>query len=209
MKLKGNLFIFSGPSGIGKDTVLKEVLKSSDDIKLSISTITRDMREGEVEGEKYHFITREEFEEMINNDEFLEYNEYVGNYYGTPKKPVINWMNEGYNVILEIDVNGAFKVKEKMPEAIMIFMMPTSISVLRHRLEKRGTEKKEVIDQRLKQAAKEIKFAKEYDFVFFNDDLETAVNDLKSIIRASALVNNKNMEELYRKVINDAKSIDW
>lgn len=208
MKQRGNLFIFSGPSGIGKDTVLKEVLNSSDDIKLSISSITRDMRVGEVEGEKYHFISRDEFEELINNDALLEHNEYLGNFYGTPKEPVLKWMEEGYNVILEIDVNGAFKVKKKMPEAIMIFMLPTSFDVLRHRLEKRGTETEEVIEKRVKQAAREIKFAKEYDYIFFNDDLETAVNDLKSIIRANALVN-KNMKELYRKVIDDAESIDW
>lgn len=208
MKQRGNLFIFSGPSGIGKDTVLKEVLNSSDDIKLSISSVTRNMRVGEVEGEKYHFISREEFEELINKDALLEHNEYLGNFYGTPREPVLKWMEEGYNVILEIDVNGAFKVKKKMPEAIMIFMLPTSFDVLRHRLEKRGTETKEVIEKRVKQAAREIKFAKEYDYIFFNDDLETAVNDLKSIIRANALVN-KNMKELYRKVIDDAESIDW
>ena len=208
MKQRGNLFIFSGPSGIGKDTVLKEVLNSSDDIKLSISSVTRNMRVGEVEGEKYHFISRDEFEELINKDALLEHNEYLGNFYGTPREPVLKWMEEGYNVILEIDVNGAFKVKKKMPEAIMIFMLPTSFDVLRHRLEKRGTETEEVIEKRVKQAAREIKFAKEYDYIFFNDDLETAVNDLKSIIRANALVN-KNMKELYRKVIDDAESIDW
>ena len=208
MQQKGNLFIFSGPSGIGKDTVLKEVINSSDDIKLSISSITRDMRENEVEGEKYHFITREEFEKMIVNDEFLEYNEYCGNLYGTPKKQVLDWINEGYNVILEIDVNGAFKVKKKMPEAVMIFMLPTEFDVLRHRLEKRGTEDEEIIKKRLKQAAKEIAFATEYDYLFFNDKLENAVNDLKSIIRATALLN-ENMKEQYRKVIDDAKSIDW
>ena len=193
MQQKGNLFIFSGPSGIGKDTVLKEVINSSDDIKLSISSITRDMRENEVEGEKYHFITREEFEKMIVNDEFLEYNEYCGNLYGTPKKQVVDWINEGYNVILEIDVNGAFKVKKKMPEAVMIFMLPTEFDVLRHRLEKRGTEDEEIIKKRLKQAAKEIAFATEYDYLFFNDKLENAVNDLKSIIRANALLN-ENMK---------------
>lgn len=208
MKKKGSLFIFSGPSGIGKDTVLKEVIDSSDDIKLSISSITRGMREGEKEGEKYHFITRNEFENLINNDELLEYNEYVGNFYGTPKAPVLKWLEEGYNVILEIDVNGAFKVKKKMPEAIMVFMLPVSMDVLRHRLAKRGTEDEETIEKRLKQAAREITFAPEYDYVFFNDELENAVSDFKSIIRANTLLND-NMKDLYGKVIEDAKSIDW
>lgn len=205
---KGSLFIFSGPSGIGKDTVLKEVMNSSDNIRLSISSITREMRDGEIEGEKYHFVSREEFEEMINKKELLEYNEYIGNFYGTPKAPVVDWMNKGYDVILEIDVNGAFKVKQKMPEAVMVFMLPKSIDVLRHRLEKRGTESPETIEKRLRQAAREITFAPEYDYVFFNDDLETAVSDLKSIIRANALLN-ENMKENYGKVIDDAKSIDW
>ncbi|MBQ5590626.1 MAG: guanylate kinase [Clostridia bacterium] len=205
---KGNLFIFSGPSGIGKDTVLKEVISKSDDIKLSISSITRSMRENEVEGEKYHFISKQEFEQMINNKELLEYNEYVGNFYGTPKKPVEDWLNSGYNVILEIDVNGAFKVKKKMPDAIMVFMLPTSMDVLRQRLVKRGTEDEETIEKRLKQAAREISFAKDYDYVFFNDVLEDAVNDLMSIIRANALLN-ENMKDNVRKVIEDAKSINW
>lgn len=205
---KGSLFIFSGPSGIGKDTVLKEVIASSDNIKLSISSITRQMREGEIEGEKYHFVSREEFEEMINKKELLEYNEYIGNFYGTPKAPVVDWMNKGYDVILEIDVNGAFKVKKKMPEAVMVFMLPKSMDVLQKRLEKRGTESQETIEKRLQQAAREIAFAPQYDYVFFNDDLETAVNDLKSIIRANALLN-ENMKENYGKVIDDAKSIDW
>lgn len=205
---KGSLFIFSGPSGIGKDTVLKEVIASSDNIKLSISSITRQMREGEIEGEKYHFVSREEFEEMINKKELLEYNEYIGNFYGTPKAPVVDWMNKGYDVILEIDVNGAFKVKKKMPEAVMVFMLPKSMDVLQKRLEKRGTESQENIEKRLQQAAREIAFAPQYDYVFFNDDLETAVNDLKSIIRANALLN-ENMKDNYRKVIDDAKSIDW
>ncbi len=207
---KGNLFIFSGPSGIGKDTVLKEVVNSSDDIKLSISSITRNMREGEVEGEKYHFISKQEFEELIKNDELLEYNEYVGNFYGTPKAPVIKWLDEGYNVILEIDVNGAFRVKKKMPEAKMVFMLPTSLDVLRHRLNKRGTESEEIIEERLTQAAREISFAIEYDYLFFNDVLEEAVSDFMSIIReGNPALLKENMNETMRKVIEDAKSINW
>ena len=166
------------------------------------------MRDDEVEGEKYHFISLEEFKEMIANKQLLEYNEYVGNFYGTPKAPVEKWLSEGYNVILEIDVNGAFKVKKKIPEAIMVFMLPKSMDVLRQRLEKRGTEDKETIEKRLKQAAREITFAPEYDYVFFNDKLPDAVNDFKAIIRANALLN-KNMKDKYRKVIEDAKSINW
>lgn len=208
MQRKGNLFIFSAPSGAGKDTVLKEILKRDEDIRLSISTVTRQMRTGEKEGEKYNFISVDEFEKMLAEKAFLEYNEYCGNYYGTPKAPVEKWLEEGKNVILEIDVNGAFKVKKKMPEAIMIFMMPKSFEVLKQRLEGRGTESKEVVEKRLKQASKEIYFAKEYDYIFFNDELEDAVNDFMSIIRANALLN-KNMKLELRKVIDDAESINW
>ena len=208
MKSKGTLFIFSAPSGAGKDTVLAEVLKQNDNLKLSISTITREMREGEVEGEKYNFISKEEFEKMLVNKELLEFNEYCGNYYGTPKAPVEKWLNDGYDVILEIDVNGAFKVKSKMPDAVMIFMLPPSVETLKHRLEKRGTESQEVVEKRLKQAKKEIEFASEYDYIFVNDDLDDAVFDLKAIIRANALLN-ENMQEHLGKVIDDAKSCNW
>lgn len=208
MKSKGTLFIFSAPSGAGKDTVLAEVLKQNDNLKLSISTITREMREGEVEGEKYNFISKEEFEKMLVNKELLEFNEYCGNYYGTPKAPVEKWLNDGYDVILEIDVNGAFKVKSKMPDAVMIFMLPPSVEALKHRLEKRGTESQEVVEKRLKQAKKEIEFASEYDYIFVNDDLDDAVFDLKAIIRANALLN-ENMQEHLGKVIDDAKSCNW
>ncbi len=208
MKSKGTLFIFSAPSGAGKDTVLAEVLKQNDNLKLSISTITREMREGEVEGEKYNFISKEEFEKMLVNKELLEFNEYCGNYYGTPKAPVEKWLNDGYDVILEIDVNGAFKVKSKMPDAVMIFMLPPSVEALKHRLEKRGTESQEVVEKRLKQAKKEIEFASEYDYIFVNDDLDDAVFDLIAIIRANALLN-ENMQEHLGKVIDDAKSCNW
>ena len=190
---KGNLFIFSGPSGIGKDTVLKELLKVHENIRLSISSITRNMREGEVEGEKYHFISREQFEKMLENDELLEYNEYVGNYYGTPKKPVFDWLEQGYDVILEIDVNGAMKVMEKCPEAVSVFMMPTSINVLRERLNKRGTEDKATIDKRVNQALYEIGCADKYDYVFVNDELQKAVDDLYAIIRANALLKKNKI----------------
>ena len=208
MKRKGTLFIFSAPSGAGKDTVLAEVLKQNDNLKLSISNITRGMRQGEVEGEKYNFISKEKFEQMLVNKDFLEFNEYCGNYYGTPKAPVEKWLSEGYDVILEIDVNGAFKVKNKMPEAVMIFMLPPSVYTLKSRLEKRGTENADVVKKRLKQAKKEIEFARDYDFIFVNDDLDDAVFDLMAIIRANALLN-ENMQEHLGKVINDAKSCNW
>lgn len=200
---KGTLFIFSAPSGAGKDTVLKILLQKHNNIKLSISSITRPMREGEVEGEKYNFISREAFEKMLQNDELLEYNEYVGNYYGTPKKPVFDWLNDGYDVILEIDVNGALKVKEKCPDAIMIFMLPPSINELYARLKNRGTETDEVIERRVKQAAFEISCADKYDYIFVNNVLDDAIDDLYAIIRANALLKN-NMNDTLNEVLEDA-----
>lgn len=128
---KGRLFILSGPSGSGKDTIIKQVLEKRPQLQLSISSITRDMREGEIEGEKYHFISREEFEDLLGKDMFLEHNVFVGNYYGTPKQPVEQCLLEGKDIIVEVDVNGAAQVKEKMPEAISIFIMPPSFEVLK------------------------------------------------------------------------------
>lgn len=202
---KGNLFILSGPSGIGKDTVLGKLLAVHDDIRLSISSVTRNMRDGEVDGEKYNFISRAEFEQMIENDELLEYNEYLGNYYGTPKKPVYDMLNRGFDVILEIDVNGADKVARKAPEAVRIFMMPRSIEVLYQRLKKRGTEDEETIRRRVAQAVREMAAAERYDYVFVNDRLEDAVNDFYAIIRANALLK-ENMNDFINEVNKNAQS---
>ncbi len=179
---KGKLFIISGPSGSGKDTLLQELFKVRPEIKFSISSITRPMRQGEVEGGKYHFISREEFEELIKNDALLEYNVFVGNYYGTPKAPVVEALDRGEDMILELDVNGAAIVKQKMPEAISVFIMPPSFEVLKNRLSGRGTEAPEVVQKRLNVALGEIKRAADYDFIVVNDKLNEATNDLLSVI---------------------------
>lgn len=205
---KGQLFIFSGPSGIGKDTVLKELLKLNDKIKLSISSVTRNCRPGEIDGEKYDFISREKFERMIQNDELLEHNVYVGNYYGTPRKPVEQWLQCGFDVILEVDVNGACNIKQKMPDAVSVFLMPPSISVLYNRLTCRGTENKSTIDLRMKVAFNEIALAVNYDYIVVNDDLKNAVADLNSIVRANALTTT-NMTKLIDEVKKDAESFTW
>ncbi|MBQ7288247.1 MAG: guanylate kinase [Clostridia bacterium] len=179
---RGQLYIFSGPSGSGKDTILKIVLEQTEDLKLSISSITRAMREGEVDGEKYHFVSRAEFEQMMKDDALLEYNLYLDQYYGTPKQPVEEYLNQGIDVILEIDVNGAEKVKRKCPEAISIFVLPPSLEVLRARLAGRGTETEEVISRRMQIALNEIGLADQYDYIVINDQLENACKELTSII---------------------------
>ncbi len=202
---KGKLFILSGPSGSGKDTVLKQVLSKDSNVMLSISSITRQMREGEVAGEKYNFITREQFENMINNDLLLEYNVFVGNYYGTPKAPVEQALNNGTDVILEIDVNGAKQIREKMPDAISIFIMPPSFSELKNRLCGRGTESEEVINQRLNSALKEIERANEYDYIVVNDLIENATANVISIIQSERL-RLQRQKEIINEVLKNVES---
>lgn len=184
---KGRLFIISGPSGSGKDTVLQELFKKCPDLLFSISSVTRPMRLGEVEGEKYNFISREQFESMIANDQLLEYNQFVGNYYGTPKAPVEAAINSGKDIIVEIDVNGAAQIRSKIKEAISVFIMPPSLEILKARLSRRGTETTDVIEKRIAVALGEIARATEYDYIVVNDDLSEAVNDFSAIITADRL----------------------
>lgn len=181
---KGALIIISGPSGSGKDTVLKELFKVLPKIKFSISSVSRDMREGEIDGEKYNFITRQNFEDMIENDEFLEYNVYCDNYYGTPKAPVEQCIATGEEMILELDVNGAANVRKKIKDCFSIFIMPPSFEILEKRLKGRDTESQAVVDMRLAEAKAEIARANEYDYIVINDDLMTAVNEVADIIKS-------------------------
>ena len=198
---KGRVFIISGPSGSGKDTLMKKVFEKAPDILFSISSITRPMRVGEVEGEKYNFISRERFEEMIANDELLEHNVFVGNYYGTPKAPVLNAVNDGKNMLIEVDVNGAYQILEKIPDAVSIFIMPPSLEILKARLTGRGTDEQSVIDKRLFEALREISCAKDYDYIVVNDDLETAANEFVSIMLVDKFKTDRNLE-LINKILN-------
>ena len=198
---KGKLFIISGPSGSGKDTVLANLFEKHPEIKLSISSITRPMRMGEVEGEKYHFISREEFESMIENNQLLEHNVFVGNYYGTPKQPVIDCINSGHDMILEIDVNGAKQIREKMPDAVSIFIMPPSYRELERRLIGRGTDTMEIIEKRLSSALGEIARAGEYDYVVTNDVVDDCVDDILHIILAQRLTSARQTN-LIEEVLN-------
>ncbi len=181
---KGSLIIISGPSGSGKDSVLTRLFKKMPELEFSISSVSRAMREGEVEGEKYNFISREQFEQMINDNALLEYNVYCDNYYGTPKAPVERCIASGGEIILEVDVNGAANVRKNCPDNFSVFIAPPSFEVLRNRLVNRGTETADVIESRLARAKEEMVRAKEYDYVVVNDDLDTAVEELAGIILA-------------------------
>ncbi len=195
---KGRLFIISGPSGSGKDTILGEVFKKLPEIKFSISTITRPMRKGETEGEKYHFTTNDVFEKMIANDELLEHNSFVGNFYGTPKAPVENAINAGNDIIVEVDVNGAAQIREKVPECVSVFILPPSLEVLKARLNGRDTDSAEAVRKRLECALDEIKRAHEYDYIVVNDNISDAVSDVVGIIKLDRLRTDRNI-----KLINE------
>lgn len=179
---KGILTVVSGFSGAGKGTVMKRLLEKYDNYALSISVTTRQPREGERDGIEYFFKTKEEVADMIQKDQFLEYAEYVGNYYGTPRFYVEDMLAQGRNVILEIEIQGAMKIKEKVPEAALIFVTPPSFDELRHRLTGRGTETADVIESRLKRAAEEALEMEHYDYILINDQLENCVDQLHQII---------------------------
>lgn len=193
---RGSLIVISGPSGCGKGTIIQEFLKNHDNVWLSISCTSRDMRPGDIKDETYYFISREEFEKKIENNEFLEYALYNGNYYGTPKEHIEEKLTKGIDVILEIEVQGALKVKEIVPEAICIFIMPPSMKELRKRLVGRGTESKEKVLNRFKTAYREINEVTRYNYVVTNDSVEEASMKIAAIIMSEKCSVDR-IEEVY------------
>ena len=179
---KGILFVLSGPSGVGKNTVLDELFKEFKGVSYSVSATTREKRKGEIEGEDYFFISEEKFKEIQASDGFIESAVVHGHYYGTPKNFVDRKLNEGEDIILEIDTQGAKQVREKYPEAVYIFLLPPSLEELENRLDKRGSESNKTKNVRLKNARKELKEVHNYDYEVINDSLADAVREIKKII---------------------------
>ena len=184
MDRKGMLVVFSGPSGSGKGTVLAEYLKAHQSAAFSVSATTRKPRPGETDGVDYHFVSRERFLEMLENGELLEHTQYNGNYYGTPVGPIRRQLESGRDVILEIEVDGAMQVRQKFPEALLIFVLPPSFSELERRLTGRGTESREEIQGRLAAARREIGEARRYDYLLVNDDIAETAKRLSGLIEA-------------------------
>ncbi|HCX63877.1 MAG TPA: guanylate kinase [Eubacteriaceae bacterium] len=181
---QGLLIVISGPSGAGKGTVCEKLMTLSDQLSVSVSATTRDPRVGEKEGIDYHFINKEDFLDMIGNEEFLEYAKVYDNYYGTPKKHVLDKIDQGLDVILEIDIQGAAQVRSNYPEGIYIFVVPPSLTELEKRITVRGTESKEQLNKRLNCAYDEIRNATKYSYIVINDEVDVAADKINSIIKA-------------------------
>ncbi|HLR41393.1 MAG TPA: guanylate kinase [Virgibacillus sp.] len=199
---KGILFILSGPSGVGKGTVRKNLFEQVTELKYSISMTTREKRPGEVDGVDYFYKTKEAFEKLIEQNQLLEYAKYVNNYYGTPRDYVERTLEAGYDVFLEIEVQGALQVKKSFPEGVFIFLFPPSLEELKNRIVMRGTESNELVLNRLKEARKEIEMMDSYDYVVVNDQVNHAVAKIQSIIQSEHL-KRERIEMQYKKILED------
>lgn len=199
-KSRGLLVVFSGPSGSGKGTVLKEALKKSDDLCVSVSATTRAPRDGETDGIDYMFYTKEQFLDLVSQNGFVEWACFCENYYGTPRAKIEELLDSGKNVVLEIEVQGAMKIKQKCPDAVLIFNLPPSLEVLKDRLVGRKTDAEDVIKKRLETAVWEISQAEKYDYVLVNDKIEDAADMFLAIIKGEKcnIARNKKMLASYK-----------
>lgn len=187
---RGTLVLYTGSSGVGKGTLMERLLDADKSIRLSVSNTTRKPRKGEIDGVHYNFVTEEEFEDLINKDGYLEYARYCENYYGTPKKQVDDLLDQGYNVFLEIEVQGGLQIMEKYPDILSIFILPPSMESLERRLRRRGTEDEETIQKRLEAAKEEMQYKNKYKYNVVNGDLDVAVNEILDILHKE-IENNK------------------
>ena len=206
MKLndRGLLIVISGPSGVGKGTVRKALFEMpKHNLTYSVSMTTRKIRPGEVDGKDYYFVSKEEFEKRIQDGKFLEHAEFVGNYYGTPLDKVNEQLDLGKEVVLEIEVEGVLQVKKKVPDCVMIFLVPPSKEDLYKRLRSRGTESEEIIEQRVQKANREFKKAKYYDYIVVNDDVDNAADRILAIIRAEHATTKRSIHKYYELIGED------
>lgn len=195
--MKGRLLVISGPSGAGKGSISKRILEEVDDLIYSISMTTRAPRPGEINGKNYFFVTHEQFEQTIQEDGFLEYAKVYGEYYGTPKARVMELLDEGMDVVLEIDIQGAMNIRKSYPKGVLIFILPPSMAELRKRITGRGSETKGDIELRMGEALKEIAYIDKYDYCVVNGDLDEAVNRVKAIIIAE---HSRVEEDIYELI---------
>ncbi|MBP2662294.1 MAG: gmk 1 [Firmicutes bacterium] len=212
MPQQGILIVVSGPSGTGKGTVCRELLRSNSHLKYSISATTRSPRAGEVDGINYLFVAKDQFRKMIDNDDLLEWAEVYGNFYGTPRHYVLEQLHKGYDVVLEIDTQGAMKVKEKFPEGVYIYIIPPSLDELANRIYKRGTDSIDVIKKRLQCASGELSLAQNYHYIVMNDQVAAAVQKVEIIIAAEKLRAERNtalIDNLYSAgcVVNEVPTL--
>lgn len=198
MNSKGLVIVVSAPSGGGKGTILKELFARNNNLRYSVSATTRSPRPGEKDGEQYYFIDRDKFKAMIDDKEMLEYAEYCDNFYGTPRKPIEELTSLGFDVVLEIEVQGGMQIKKLLPDCVSIFIVPPSMEVLEKRLRGRGTENDETIRKRLETAGKELGYIEQYDYIVVNGELEKAVEDTDTIIRAEKMKTIRNKELIER-----------
>ncbi|WP_457568455.1 guanylate kinase [Desulfurobacterium sp.] len=204
--MKGLLIVISAPSGTGKTTLVNMLMKSHPDMAFSVSCTTRKPRPGEINGKDYYFISLEEFEKKIEKNELLEWAEVYGNFYGTPKDRVIKALNEGKDILLDIDTQGALQVKKNYPDAVLIFILPPSLAELERRLKSRGTEDEETVEKRLLIARRELKFATRYDYIIINDKINEAYKKLESIVTAERW-KTRRVREHFPELIKDREML--
>ena len=202
MTIPGTLYIISAPSGAGKTSLVKALIDSEAQIRVSVSHTTRAMRPGEVDGVNYHFVSREQFNDMLQRNEFLEHAEVFGNLYGTSQSWIEKTLAEGFDLILEIDWQGAQQVRHLLPQSRSIFILPPTQEALRHRLTNRGQDSGEIIERRMREAVSEMSHYIEYDYLLINDDFAHALDDLRSIFRANQL-NQARQQQLHRGLLSE------
>ena len=203
MTEKGLLVVISGPSGVGKGTIVKALLKKDPKLRLSISATTREPRPGEKDGREYYFISREKFRQLTEEDKMFETAEYCGNCYGTLAAPIAEWVEKGTDVLLEIEVQGGANARKKQPDSVRIFVLPPSLAELERRLRKRGTESEDVIRRRLERFSKELEEVRNYNYVVVNDTVENAVDEICAILHAEKCRTERNAELLERMQKHD------